>query len=390
MNTRRAIASDVVVAPNCLRGYASAIDAAAALAEGVRRALPGSHPVSRPLSDGGDGTLDTLQGACGGTRHAIEVNDLLGRAGKTQWLALDQRTAAVEAATICGLGARVPCELLPLRATSAGVGQAIAVAVAAGATTVLLGLGGTAVVDGGAGAIAALGARFLDSSRREVEPTPARLSEIVAVDLSPARRLLSGVTVRLLADVRTPLSGNLDSFGAQKGVTAESRPVAVRALRHLTDLLVAAGDHRAAERFRAAWFGAGGGIGFGLSAVAATTAGSGAEALIAATDPDQAVTSAALALTAEGAVDSSTWQGKLPGTVTALRQERGLPTAMVALRFTGPEVGPLVTTHPIHEASPGRPLVGSALWRALARAAGDACRTWMPGEREATGGKGAS
>jgi glycerate kinase len=266
--------------------------------------------------------------------------------------------------------------LRPLRATSAGAGQAIAAAVAAGATTVLIGLGGTAVVDGGAGALAALGARFLDRDNEEVDPTPARLPEIASIDLAPARSRLSGVTFRLLADVRTPLSGNLDSFGAQKGMTAENRPAAVRALRHLTELLTDAGDRAAGERFGAPWFGAGGGIGFGLSAVAVTTAGSGAEALLAAADPDGAITTAALALTAEGAVDSGTWQGKLPGAIAALRAERGLPTAVVAVRFSGPATGPLVTTHLVAKPPPAGSLTGEALWRGLAEAAAEACHAW--------------
>jgi len=206
----------------------------------------------------------------------------------------------------------------------------------------------------------------------------------VTIDLSPARHLLSGITFRLLADVQTPLSDSLGSFGAQKGVTAENRPAAVRALRHLTGLLMDAGDRGAGERFRTPWFGAGGGIGFGLSAAAVSTAGSGAKALLAAADPGGTAGTAALALTAEGAVDPATWQGKLPGTVAALRQERGLPTAVIALRFTGPGAGRLVTTHLIAQSSPAGPLTGPALWRGLAAAAREACRTWAARERQPT------
>jgi len=348
LSTSHRTVPDVVIAPNCLRGYACAADVAIALARGVRQVWPDLQPVSLPLADGGDGTLDVLQGARGGTRHAVEVADLFGRPRKTEWLALDQRAAVVETAAICGLGALRPDELRPLRATSAGVGQTIAAAVAAGATTVLLGLGGTAVVDGGAG----------------------------AVDLSTARRLLSGVTLELLADVRTPLAGNLDSFGAQKGVTADNRPAAVRALRHLARLLAEAGVPRAQERFRAHWFGAGGGIGFGLSAVAATRAGSGAKAVLAAGDPGETVATARLALTAEGAVDSGTWEGKLPGAVVALREERGLPTAVIALRFTGPSPGPLATSHLIAGPAPVGPVTGAALLLGLKAAAAEACRIW--------------
>ncbi|MFI0815758.1 glycerate kinase [Streptomyces sp. NPDC021098] len=368
---------DVVVAPNCLRGYATAAEVAEALAAGVHRAGRGADVALRPLADGGDGTLDALYAACGGSRHPVEAVDVLGRTRKAQWLALDGRTAAVETAGLCGLGALRPHELRPLEAASTGAGQALAAAVAAGATTVLLGLGGTAVVDGGAGALAALGARFLDRDGRDVPPGPAGIAEAVRVDLAPARRLLSGVTLRLLADVRTPLSGNLDSFGAQKGITEHNRPAAVRALRHLAALLADAGDQGAGQRFRAPWYGAGGGIGFGLAAVADTTAGSGAEALLEITDPHDTVRTAPLALTAEGAVDAATWHGKLPGTVARLRRERGLPTALVAVRATGSAgTGPLVTTHLIADPPPTAPVTGDALREGLARAAEAACRTW--------------
>ncbi|MER5969548.1 glycerate kinase [Streptomyces sp. NPDC002055] len=369
---------EIVVAPNCLRGYASAAEVAGALVTGVRRARPGAHPVARPLADGGDGTLDALYAARGGSRRPVEAVDVLGRTRTAQWLALDRDTAVVETAAVCGLGALRPAELRPLEAGSAGAGQAVAAAVAAGARTVLVALGGTAVVDGGAGALAALGARFLDDRGREVEPCPARLPEAVTVDLAPARRLLAGVNVRLLADVRTPLSDNLQSFGAQKGVTAQNRPAAVRALRHFTGLLVGAGDHTAGERFLTPWFGAGGGIGFGLSAVAETTAESGAEALLEIADPDGHIGTAALVVTAEGAIDAGTWQGKLPGTVARLRRERGLPTGMVAVRAarTGAGPDPLVTTHLVPGAPPDGPLTGPALREGLARAAADACHAW--------------
>lgn len=383
MTAHRADAADIVVAPNCMRGYASAAEVATALVTGIRRARPGAHPVPRPLADGGDGTLDALYAAQGGSHHPVEAVDVLGRTRKAQWLALDRRTAVVETAGVCGLGALRPHELRPLEATSAGAGQAIAAAVAAGATTVLVALGGTAVVDGGAGALAALGARFLDHDGREVQqPTPARLPEAVRVDLAPARRLLSAVTVRLLADVRTPLSDNLASFGAQKGVTEWNRPAAVRALQHLTGLLLDAGDRGAEERFRTPWFGAGGGIGFGLSAVVATSAGSGTEALLEITDPDDSVGTAALVITAEGAIDAGTWQGKLPGTIARLRARRGLPTAMVAARAERNEAGadPLVTVHLVTDSPPAAPLTGPALHEALARAAADACRTWAVAE----------
>jgi glycerate kinase len=373
VNAGQAAAADIVVAPNCMRGHASATEVAAALVAGVRRARPAASVLARPLSDGGDGTLDVLHATRGGRLHPLDVIDVLGRPAKARWLALDRHTAVVESAGLCGLGALRPHELRVLEASSASVGHAIAAAVAAGATTVLVALGGTAVTDGGAGALAALGARFLDRGGRETDPSPGRVIGAVRVDLTPARSLLSGVTVRLLADVRTPLSDNLDTFGAQKGITAQNRPAAVRALHHLTGLLTDAGDRGATKRFHTPWFGAGGGIGFGLSAVTDTTARSGAEALLDITDPDDTIGQADLVLTAEGAIDEGTWQGKLPGSIARLRRERGLPTAMVAMRADEPADHPLVTTHLIDNPRPGAALTGPALRRGLARAAAEAC-----------------
>ncbi|MFD7015304.1 glycerate kinase [Streptomyces sp. NPDC059928] len=366
----------VVVAPNCFRGYATAAEVATALADGVRDTLPEAQVALMPLADGGDGTLDALAAARGGERRFLDAPDAQGQLRRTPWLALDARSAVIETAQVCGLGALRPHEVNPLEASSAGVGRAVGAAVAAGATTVLLGLGGTAVVDGGVGALAALGARFLGADGRAVPPRPGNLQSVVRVDLEPARRLLVGVSLRLLSDVRTPLAGNLQTFGAQKGVTDQNRPAAVRALEHLVRLLEAAGDRTARARFEEPWFGAGGGTGFGLSAVATSSAENGAEGLLGIVDPDDAIGSAALAITAEGAVDESTWQGKLPGAVAQRRQRRGLPTAMVAVRFAPAVPRQLVSTHRVVGAALSTAPTGPDLWDGLARAAADACRTW--------------
>ncbi|MFG2985030.1 glycerate kinase [Streptomyces sp. NPDC048258] len=366
----------VVVAPNPLRGYATSSEVAAALAEGVRRARPGSRVLLRPLADGGDGTLDALRAALGGTWRDLDALDARGRVRRTGWLALDPRRAAVETARVSGLGALLPHELKPLEAGSAGAGQAVAAAVVSGATSILLGLGGTAVVDGGAGALAALGARFLDADGRSIDPLPYALPSVARVDLEPARRLLAGVTVRLLSDVRTPLAGNLEGFGAQKGVTDADRPVAVQALHHLTRLLADAGDATAHDRFDRPWYGAGGGIGFGVAAVAATTAESGATGLLDIVDPEDTIGTAALTVTAEGVIDEGTWRGKLPGAVAQRRLAHGRPTAMVAVRVTAPLPDRLISTHRITRTTSAPAVTGAELRQGLAGAAAEACRTW--------------
>ncbi|WP_224386943.1 glycerate kinase [Pseudonocardia sp. ICBG1293] len=326
----------VVVAPNPMRGHLDAPGVAAALARGVTGAAPDAEVLRLPLADGGDGTLDVVAAATGGTRRRVEVPDALGRARATDWLRLGG-TALVESARCCGLAALAGTPLDPLRSTSAGVGVAVADAVRAGHREVLVGLGGTATVDGGAGALAALGARFEDATGRSVPVTPGTLHEVVRVDLGPARDLLAGVRLRFLADVSTTYSSNSARFGAQKGLGAAERPVAAAGMAHLVALLARAdpqgGPAELHERCAAPWWGAGGGIGVGLSAVAAATATGGTLAVLAMADPGGLVAGADLVVTAEGVVDASTWTGKVPGAVAALRREHGRPTAIVAARF---------------------------------------------------------
>ncbi|MFB9928454.1 glycerate kinase [Amycolatopsis halotolerans] len=365
--------SSVVVAPNCLRGHATSVQVADALAVGVRRALPHARVTVLPLADGGDGTLAVLHEVLGGRLMPVTAQDVLGRGQRTSWLGLDSGTAVVETASICGLGGTNPRHLRPLTASSAGVGTVIAHAIAKGAKVLLLALGGTAVVDGGAGALHALGARFLDSSGKRVVPVPSTLREVARIDLAPARRLLDGVTLRLLPDVRPSLAENLAFFGAQKGMTEQDRPIAAGALSQFTSLLAAAGDEAAPARFRRGWFGAGGGIGFGLAAAAEAEAKPGAEALLEMVDRTGAVGSADFAVTAEGKVDESTWRGKLPGTVAARRAADGLPTGVVAIRFAGRSPDPLISHYPVADPPPASPLTGAELWSGLADAAARAC-----------------
>ncbi|HEV2638658.1 MAG TPA: glycerate kinase [Actinocrinis sp.] len=366
----------IVIAPNCLRGYASAAEVARALAEGVAEAFPQAETVCLPLADGGDGTLDVLAAAVGGRAHHVDAYDALGQVRSVRWLELPDGAAAIESAGICGLGALTPGRLDPLGASSRGVGQVIVAALEAGMANLVLGLGGTAVVDGGAGALAALGARFTDAAGRDVDPVPRHLDQAASVDLEPARARLAGTSIALWSDVRTPLSGNLDSFGAQKGLHDGNRPQAARALRHLVNLL-AATDPGAPDRFAAPWFGAGGGTGFGLSGVARTEAAHGAEALAARVDPEDLIGRAALVLTAEGAVDASSWHGKLTGAIARRRSRAGRPTALLAVHATGGEPPALTSIHTLSEPGAGlTPITGAALHRGLAEAARQACVRW--------------
>jgi glycerate kinase len=370
--------ADVLVAPNCLRGYATAAVVAEAIGQGVRRAWPTATVALQPLADGGDGTLDVLADSIGGALHRAVAADMTGHRREVRWIMLEDGVGIVESAAICGIGDSPPRRLRPLDATSAGVGDVINAMVDAGVTTLLLGLGGTAVVDGGAGALHALGARFTDAEGHEVYPTPRTLTQIASIDLTPARRALASTRVELLSDVSVPLQANVATFGAQKGVTDRERPLIESALERFVDLLAAAGAPAAPARWREEWYGAGGGIGVGISAVAATTAASGADRVAGLTGIGDTLERVPLVITSEGAVDDTTWLGKLPGAIARRRRQVGLPTAVIAVRSNGDPPASLVSVHHVTEPPPcpQTSVTGHALRTGLARAAGQACARW--------------
>ncbi len=330
--------ASVVVAPNAMRGHLDPIRVAAALARGVTSAAPAAAVHQVPLADGGDGTLDVVARAVGGVRHSLQVPDVFGRHQKSEWLSVGA-WAFVESARCCGLAPLQPSELDPMRASSVGVGTSIVAAIRAGLGVVHVGLGGTAVVDGGAGALSALGVRFLDATGAQVPAVPATIGRAVEADLRPAQELLAGVRLRLLSDVSTPYADNSLRFGAQKGLTDAQVPAAAAAMAHLVQLALRAGPVGGPELLRSRcgqpWWGAGGGIGLGLSTVAEVDAQSGTLSGLALVDPDATVTGAPLVVTAEGVVDASTWTGKVPGVVSELRRGQGRPTVLVAARFEG-------------------------------------------------------
>lgn len=370
---------DAVIVPNCMRGFASAADICAALNTGVKRAKPRAIVLALPLADGGDGTLEVLHKALGADWRETVADDAFGVPRPARWLSLGT-SAAVETADICGLSDLRPDQANPLRASSAGVGTVISEAISQGAREILLGLGGTAVADGGAGCLASLGARFIAADGRIVPPVPESIAEVGHVDLAPVKRKLAGVSLRLLSDVSTPLERSVRSFGAQKGVTAATRPLMTKALEHLADLLASAdpvcGSSRLRKGLSEPWRGAGGGIGFGLSAVTAVSPCSGSDVLMSIADPQDMINKAPWAITAEGQVDASTWLGKIPGTVAEKRADHGLPTVIVAATFGSPPSSSLIKYHQITNPAPSnrRALRGLALLEEIARSAEDAFR----------------
>lgn len=287
----------VLCCPDSLKGALTAPEAARALATGFGRA--GLDAEELPLADGGEGTADVLHAALGGEWRVAEVQDPLGRLVDARYLLLPGGRAVVESAEAIGLARVAPAERDPLVATSAGLGQLLLAAAAAGATEILVTLGGSATVDGGAGLRAVLGARGLH-----------------------------GVRLRAACDVRNPLLGERGAarvFGPQKGATPaqvgelERRLAAMDELRDVRDLPGA---------------GAAGGLGAALAALGAELV-PGCELVLDTLGFRERLAGKRLAITGEGSVDESSAEGKVPGGVTVACAAAGVPCVVFGGQVAG-------------------------------------------------------
>ncbi|MBT2518391.1 glycerate kinase [Streptomyces sp. ISL-90] len=320
--------SRIVVAPDSFKGTASAADAAAALARGWHTVRPDDELVLRPMADGGEGTLDAFEAAVPDARQMpVTVRGPVSEPVESHWLLLpgDRPAAVVELAATSGITLLDP--LAPLDAHTAGFGEAIAAALDHGVDRVLLALGGSASTDGGVGALAVLGARFLDASGRPIKVGNRGLGTLAHVDLSGLRPLPPGGAV-ILGDVTNPLLGPLGAaavFGPQKGADAAGVEVLESNLARLARLLPA--------NPRTPGAGAAGGAGFGLLAWGAEMGG-GAALVARTVGLADVLQGADLVITGEGRFDGQSEAGKAPTVVAALAGDAGVPTALVAGAIT--------------------------------------------------------
>jgi glycerate 2-kinase len=313
----------VVVAPDSLKGSIGASGAAAALAEGWHAARPDDELVCLPLADGGEGTLRVLAATDPAARwHQVQVTGPDGRAAASCWLELSDATAGIELAEASGLPLMGTPD--PLGAQTTGTGELIADAIDAGARRIVIGLGGSASTDGGTGALAALGAHFLDGEGRELPRGGGALRDLASADLTGLRPPPPG-GVACLTDVRVPLlgpGGAAAVFGPQKGAGAAQVAILEAGLTRLALLL---GGQPGVEGA-----GAAGGAGYGFAAAWGADIMPGAAELCRIAGLDQELSLADLVLTAEGRYDATSADGKITGTVLAEAARAGVPAALVA------------------------------------------------------------
>ncbi|MUL40965.1 glycerate kinase [Streptomonospora sp. PA3] len=312
----------IVIAPDKFAGTLSAVEAAEAICEGWLRADPGAQTRLLPLSDGGPGFVEVLHTALGGTLHDTEVTGPLGGSVPARYL-VSGATAYIESAQACGLHLVPEDRRDPGRTTSRGVGELIAAAAAAGARSIVVGLGGSSTNDGGAGMLAALGAE----PAAGLSGGGAGLSALDSpVDLAAARAALRGASLIAATDVDNPLLGLHGAsavFGPQKGADADQvqrLDAALAAFAEATD----PGGLREAPGA-----GAAGGLGYGMLLLGGAVE-SGVARVLGAVGLAEDVAAADLVITGEGSFDTQSLRGKLPHGVARAAADQGVPCIVLA------------------------------------------------------------
>jgi glycerate kinase len=339
----------VVIAPDKFKGSLDAARVAEALAAGVRDVLPDADCALIPMADGGDGTVEAFL-AGGAVARTVRVSGPLGAPVDATY-ARDGATAIVEMAAASGLvvlGGRRE----PRRATTRGTGELLRDALDGGAKRIVLGIGGSATTDGGAGALAALGARFLDETGAELEPAPEALARVARVDVDGLDVRLRSVDLAVACDVDNPLLGPLGAaavYGPQKGASPEDVAFLDGVLTRLADAMTAATGRDLRARPGA---GAAGGLGWALASACGARLQRGVTLVAEVRGLARALRGADWCFTGEGRIDEQTLRGKVVDGVAALARARGAAViafggsvdlaAEVALRAGGVRCVPIV------------------------------------------------
>jgi len=325
----------ILIAPDKFKGSLTAVEAAAAIAEGALRVYPDAVTTQFPIADGGEGTLEAAVAAGYEERINAVVGPILAPIGAAWALRKDKSgatTAVIETAQASGLAHMEPTPENSLRAHSYGCGQLIAAALDAGATEIVLGVGGSAMTDGGSGALRALGLKPLDAAGNVVPLGGGSLADAVSLDVTELDPRLSAVRFRIAVDVQSPLYGATGAahvFGRQKGADDDAIEKLDAGLRNWASLL------REATGRDVNLPGAGAAGGFPASFLAFTQATlEGGFALVAAlTGLAEKLADADLVITGEGSMDSQSLTGKAPIALAEAARERGIPVVAVAGRI---------------------------------------------------------
>jgi len=354
----------ILIAPAAFKGTLGPRQVAEALATGVRRAVPDASVLECPVADGGNGLLDVVLPA-GALRERLSVTGPIGDSVSAEMGWIDGETAIIESASACGLALVEPEDRDPMRTTTRGVGELIWTAADRGARTIVVGLGGTATVDGGTGAARGFGWTFENATGEQLPDGGGALGDLASFRSGWGL----GARVVALADVATPLlgpNGAAPVFGPQKGARPEEIPQLEAGLARLAELWAQAGR---ADLGTMPMGGAAGGLGAGLAFFAKAELTSGANWVLERAGFDAALAKADLVITAEGIFDKTSLVGKAPGEVVRRAQIAKKKVAVVAGKVEG-----LIGVHTVGGDGDGRMLDGTALARMAEQVAREALR----------------
>ena len=319
----------ILLVPDSFKGTLSSRQVCQVMAGQLRRFFPQAQVKSIPVADGGEGSVEAFLAAAGGERRTRTVTGPFGEPVEAFYGVLgDGRTAVIEMAACAGLPL-AEGRLNPERATTYGVGELLLAAKEAGCTKAILGLGGSCTNDGGAGAAAALGAKFTRADGAAFIPTGGTLGEIAALDVSPVAQALQGMELTAMCDIDNPLYGEAGAaavFAPQKGADAAMVARLDAGLRHLGQV-----SARCLGRDFSHLPGAGaaGGLGFGMAAFCGAQLRMGIDAVLDAVGFDSLLPGTDMVFTGEGKIDSQSARGKVVSGVAVRCRKAGVPVVAV-------------------------------------------------------------
>lgn len=320
----------ILVSVDSFKGSCSSYKAGEAITKGLVSANPGAVVVNLPVADGGEGTVDAILCSKPGKRRRVMVTGPLGSPVEAEYAVLANGTAVMEMSSASGLTLVKREALNPLLATTYGTGQMMRAALDEGCTTILLGIGGSATNDGGAGMAQALGAALLDADGKELGFGGQELARLASIDTSRLDARLKNCKIRIASDVANPLCGKNGAsrvYGPQKGATPEMVEALDDALAHYAAIIQADLDLEVAT---APGSGAAGGLGAGLLAFCDARFKSGIETVLELIDFEAHLQGADLVITGEGRIDLQTSFGKVPvGVAKAAKRAAGIPTIAI-------------------------------------------------------------
>jgi len=323
----------ILIAPNAFKNSLDALTVAEAIGKGLHESKLNCSFEYFPIGDGGDGTAGLIVQKRNGTNIMLEVHDALGRKINAPFGLMDKgNTAVIELADASGIRLLQPLDLDPLHATTYGTGELIQQALDKGVNRIIIGIGGSATVDGGTGILEALGIRFLNNRNEILKGLPENLVHLAAIDLSGLDKRILNCELIILCDVKNKLLGETGAskiFGPQKGASVEDVEKLENALAKFRDIaLRETGTDMAVIQHG----GAAGGVAAGLAVFCNAKLVNGIDYFLTITEFDKALQKADLVITGEGSIDAQTLEGKGPYGVAAKAKEKNIPVIGIAGR----------------------------------------------------------